>query len=183
MWCSSEHDLREIYNLEVALRRRQGIPVFSFQYLRQLAFSGNDGNEVRILATKGQDGNIVAAELFFRHKDSVLNGYSITHPPEYDRLSPITLTQWKQIEYCANETGVRRLLYGTNEVSDKGIIRFKEKWGAKVVPISSAYFPKNKRVVSTSKKGRLYRWFRAVNRKVPLSIYSYLGKHLIRSLA
>ena len=182
-WCDTDADLRAVYDLEVDLRRRQGVPIFSFRYLRDLVRVFSPDQQVRVLMTKDSNGKIVAAELFFQHKENATNGYSVTHAKQYDTISPITFTQWNQIQYCAENAKIRELHFGTTDLGEEGILLFKKKWGAEDWPISTAYFPSGATVTSTTKSGLAYRLFRSGMRRLPRGVYSTVGRYIIRGLA
>lgn len=176
-------DLESIYNLELQLRKRQGVPIFSFDYFKKMHQIFEPLGQLVTLLAEDKNNEIITAETFFIYNNSAFNGYSVTHNPKFNHISPITLVQWKQIEYCCQNEEIEQLSFGVTDVSAKGILEYKQKWGSSTAETTSLYYPKSSKVTSISKQGKIYDLFLLSQKLIPTPIFKRIGKYIIKHFA
>ena len=181
-FCESEEELRKIYNLEVDLRKKQGVPIPSYQYFKSIYQNFGNENQLKIILTKDQKNEILAAEFYFTYNKEALNAYSVTHKPKYNPISPITFVQWQQIKVCSEDEKIDKVVYGTTDIHEKNILQFKQKWGSQCQEISTLYHPPKSNLTSSTKQGVLYKIFRKILKIIPKPIFRFTGKYIIKYL-
>ena len=132
----SEILLRKFYGLAVLTRRRHNLPPQPLSWFRNLIACMGDRLTIR-LASK--DGQPAAGILTLRYKKSMTYKYSCSDP-HFHRYGSVHLLLWKAIQE-AKAAGVSDFDLGRSDVSNEGLIAFKDRWGATRVPLRYFRFP------------------------------------------
>ncbi|MBD3330886.1 peptidoglycan bridge formation glycyltransferase FemA/FemB family protein [Candidatus Peregrinibacteria bacterium] len=180
--CTNHKDLKNIYELEVNLRKRQGVPIPSYKYFKLLLDTFSKEKNIKIMGAKDKNSNLLAAELFFTFKNNAVNGYSVTQSKSNNKLSPITMVQWEEIKHCTISNKIHTLYFGSTDKNASGILKYKQKWGTSCKEISNLYYPKSGIVTSISKKGKIYSLFLFTQKLIPKFIFKRIGKYTIKYL-
>jgi CelD/BcsL family acetyltransferase involved in cellulose biosynthesis len=122
--------LRSFYRLLVLTRRRHGLPPQPFEWFRNLAECVGDAMTVRVARYRGQP---VAGIVTLRHGATVVYKYGASDPIGHP-LGAMHILFWKAIQ-DARANGCVSLDLGRTDLGDTGLLRFKERWGATVVPL------------------------------------------------
>jgi CelD/BcsL family acetyltransferase involved in cellulose biosynthesis len=122
----SQELLRDFYTLHVMTRRRHGAPIQPLLWFRQLAQCF--GDDLTIYVAR-RDEQILAAILTLRHKNTLVYKYGGS-----DRLyksdGAMPLLFWRAIQ-DAHAAGVEELDLGRSDVENRGLVAFKDHFGAR----------------------------------------------------
>lgn len=124
---TDEH-YRDLYDLTVETRHRQGAPVYPRNFFTELRVSYADTGRLDVLLAY-VGARPVAAVVFLYSGDSALYGYSAsTNDTALKRLGGTDLVMWSAIERSMAR-GCRLLDFGSSPVALPGLRAYKEKWG------------------------------------------------------
>ncbi|HXY06908.1 MAG TPA: GNAT family N-acetyltransferase [Terriglobales bacterium] len=147
---ASEDLLQKFYRLLVMTRRRQFLPPQPRSWFRGLiAVFGND-LKIRVASKNGVP---VASILTLSHKKSMIYKYGCSNAA-FNNLGGTALLFWKTIQE-AKDGGLESLDMGRSDVDNRGLIAFKEHWGANATSISYWTYPERPERHSTGWKKRL----------------------------
>ena len=147
---ASEDLLQKFYRLLVMTRRRQFLPPQPLSWFRGLiAVFGND-LKIRVASKNGVP---VASILTLSHKKSMIYKYGCSNAA-FNNLGGTALLFWKTIQE-AKDGGLESLDMGRSDVDNRGLIAFKEHWGANATSISYWTYPERPERHSTGWKKRL----------------------------
>jgi len=123
---SDEPLLDSFYRLMVITRQRHGLPPQPKSWYRNLMDCFGRDLKIR-LAVK--DGRAVSGMLTLRFKDTLIykNGGS---DPRFHNLGAMHLLYWESIRDAKN-LGLRTFDLGRTDAEQAGLIKFKDRWGAK----------------------------------------------------
>jgi lipid II:glycine glycyltransferase (peptidoglycan interpeptide bridge formation enzyme) len=121
----SESFLDHFYELFIVTRRRHGIPPQPKAWFRNLIESFGDALKIRIAF---QGDRAVASILTIKFKDTLMYKYGCSDT-RYNNLGGMHLLFWRSIQE-AKEEGLCLFDLGRSESENKGLIKFKERWGA-----------------------------------------------------
>lgn len=121
----SEPLLHQFYRLLLRTRRRHRIPPQPFEWYRNLADSMGERLTVH-LALK--DGQPTAGILTLSHGQTLLYKYGCSDE-RFNQLGGMPFLFWQVIQ-AAKADGKRRLDLGRSEISNEGLVAFKERLGA-----------------------------------------------------
>lgn len=133
---SSEVLLEHFYNLLIMTRRRQGVPPQPLKWFRSLISSIGPSLKIRV-ALKGETP--VASILTISDKRTMVYKYGCSDP-SFANLGGTPLLFWRAIQE-ARANGMEQFDMGRSETSNEGLIRFKEHWGAKRIPLNYWRYP------------------------------------------
>jgi CelD/BcsL family acetyltransferase involved in cellulose biosynthesis len=136
----SEQLCSEFYGLLLKTRRRHGIfpqPRFWFKNLLQCM-----GEKIQITVAR-QDGVPIAAILTLRHGSSVVYKYGCSDQ-KFHNLGGMQLLIWKLIEEAKTQ-GAKELDFGRSEMSNKGLVTFKDRFGTTKKLLTYLRYPEFKK--------------------------------------
>jgi CelD/BcsL family acetyltransferase involved in cellulose biosynthesis len=146
--------LGHFYKLLIATRRRQHFPPQPIAWFRSLIASFGEYLKIRVAF---KNGNPIASILTLTHNSTVTYKYGCSdarmHP-----LGGVALLFWKTIQ-GAKAAGLETLDLGRSDSSNKGLITFKEHWGAIRSPLSYWRYPNRLRGHESS-------WKKAITEKI-----------------
>jgi hypothetical protein len=153
---TSEELLQKFYQLLVMSRRRQYLPPQPLKWFRGLidAF----GNDIKIRLVS-KDGVPIASILTLLHRRSMVYKYGCSDAA-FTKHGGTALLFWKTIQE-ARERGCEELDMGRSDIDNKGLIAFKERWGAVGNYINYRTYPSHSHLTVTTKqwKFKLVRLF------------------------
>lgn len=117
--------LRKFYRLAILTRRRQGLPPQPLAWFRNLIATLGEGSKIRMVS---KDGRPAAAILTIQYKSTMTYKYAFSD----QRYHPLGATQsllWRTIQE-AHGNGLFELDLGRSEWGNRGLIAFKDQWGA-----------------------------------------------------
>ena len=122
---TSEDLLQKFYRLLVMTRRRQYLPPQPQAWFHGLIAAFGKDLKIRVAS---KDGVPVASILTLSHKKSMIYKYGCSNS-SVNRFGGTALLFWKTIQE-AKENGCDELEMGRSDVDHRGLIAFKEHWGA-----------------------------------------------------
>jgi CelD/BcsL family acetyltransferase involved in cellulose biosynthesis len=129
-------DLAPFYRLHLLTRRRLGVPVQPFGFIRKL-WKTILGDGLGFVVIASHDGEPVAASLFLAWNRNLIYKYGASDT-RYWPLRPNQLVIWTAIEWaCAR--GYRSLDLGRTDFENQGLRDFKLRWGAVEQPLVYSY--------------------------------------------
>ena len=171
----SEALLRKFYSLLILTRRRHGIPPQPLAWFRNIIASLEDRIIIRV-ASKGD--RPIASIVTITHKDAMVYKYGCSDT-RFNNLGGTALIFWKAIQ-DAKRNGAVKFDFGRSELTNHGLIGFKENWGAVSLPL-------NYLRLSTESARRPHslwtaRMARNLFSKMPNSLLTVTGKLLYRHI-
>ncbi len=135
---SSEELLDEFYKLLMMTRRRfRLLPQPRVWFRNLIAFMGPNA-EIRLVR---KEGKAIAAILTLRHRKTVVYKYGCSDEA-FHHLGAMPFLFWKLIEESKN-TGIELLDLGRTELTNGGLIEFKERLGAARTPLTYIRYPES----------------------------------------
>jgi CelD/BcsL family acetyltransferase involved in cellulose biosynthesis len=122
----SQELLRKFYWLTVLTRRRQHIPPQPLSWFENLLSCFSERAKLRVAS---KDGQLAAAILTIRYKNSMTYKYACSDP-QFHHAGPMQLLIWKAIQE-AKEGGLSEFDMGRTEWSNDGLLTFKDRWGCR----------------------------------------------------
>jgi hypothetical protein len=122
----SQRHLDSFYELQLLTRRRHGLPPQPRQWFRNLVSSVGEDLTILVAFRNRQPA---AAILTLRFKDTLVYKYGCSDP-QFHNLGAMQLLFWTAIRN-AKRMGLRQFDLGRSDQGDFGLIRFKDRWGAK----------------------------------------------------
>jgi hypothetical protein len=134
---TSENLLQQFYQLLVMTRRRQYLPPQPLAWFRGLIATFGTDLKIRVAS---KDGSAVASILTLSHRKSMVYKYGCSDAA-FNNLGGTALLFWKAIQE-AKEGGFENLEMGRSDTDNRGLIAFKEHWGATATSINYWTYPK-----------------------------------------
>jgi CelD/BcsL family acetyltransferase involved in cellulose biosynthesis len=123
---STEILLNDFYALFKITRRRHGVPPQPRKWFANLIEAFGDDLKIRVAY---KDTKPVAAILTLRHKNTLIYKYGGCDA-RFNRLGGMHCLFWKAIQE-AKAAGLRSIDFGRADADQRGLITFKNRWGAK----------------------------------------------------
>lgn len=133
----SDEQLRKFFRLFVITRRRKSLPPPPFDWFRNVVACLGERARIRIVTTRS--GGLAGAVLTLHFKDTVLFKYGATDA-QFHRLGTMPFLLWQAIEEAKN-SGATLFDFGRSEISNTGLIRFKDHFGAGRSDLTHKVFP------------------------------------------
>jgi Acetyltransferase (GNAT) domain len=133
---ASEDLLQKFYRLLVMTRRRQYLPPQPLAWFRGLIAAFGTDLKIRVAS---KDGLPVASILTLSHKKTMVYKYGCSDAA-FNNLGGTALLFWKAIQE-AEEGGFENLEMGRSDSDNRGLIAFKEHWGASAKSINYWTYP------------------------------------------
>jgi lipid II:glycine glycyltransferase (peptidoglycan interpeptide bridge formation enzyme) len=168
--------LRAFYHLQLRTRRRHSLPPQPFSWFRNLAAAMGENLTIRLLS---KDEHPVAAILTLSHGTTMTFKYGCSDE-RFHKLGGIPFLLWKAIEE-AKAQGAHELDLGRSELSQPGLIQFKDRLGAVRYDLPYWRFPREKAANATH-SGWSTRMAKAVFSAVPEPIFVASGNLLYRHI-
>ncbi|MBX3304864.1 MAG: GNAT family N-acetyltransferase [Nitrospira sp.] len=159
----SEYLLRALYGLIVATRLRKHLPPQPFEWFHNLVAHMGENVCLRVAFTQDRP---VAGILTLNHGKTVYYKYGGSDA-EFHHLGATPMLFWQAIQ-AAKSSGVELLDFGRSDCENRGLIRFKERWGAQCVRLTLWRSPIHE--VSPSLERLKMRLAKAVCASVPFKI-------------
>jgi CelD/BcsL family acetyltransferase involved in cellulose biosynthesis len=132
----SEALLRKFYSLLILTRRRQGIPPQPLAWFRNALSCLKDQAVIRVASNGDQPA---ASIITIAYKDVLVYKYGCSDA-RFNNLGGTSLLFWKAIQ-DAKQNGAAKFDLGRSELTNSGLISFKENWGAVRVPLDYYRLP------------------------------------------
>jgi CelD/BcsL family acetyltransferase involved in cellulose biosynthesis len=172
-------DLDAFYRLQVATRRRQGLPVQPRRFVASVWRECVLGGPGWAAMVETPEGLPVAASLLLAWNGLVIEKFQASDAA-YWSLKPNQLLIWATIEWSC-ERGYRLFDFGRTDLDHLSLQRFKAAWGAEPAPLR--YASTGRAGTRAGADGRLGGLLRAVIRRSPAVVCRTLGALLYRYAA
>lgn len=128
----SAYDLDVFYRLHAATRHRLGVPVQPRRFFRLLAHHFIKPG-MGYIASAFVDGTPVASGVFLTWNGVILYKYSASDP-RFWTYRPNNLLTWAVIRWAC-EHGFHTMDWGSTDIHNEGLRKFKDGWGARETPL------------------------------------------------
>ncbi len=117
--------LKNFYRLQVITRRRHGLPAQPYAWFRNLAAEFGSNLTVSIASSAGDP---IAGIITIRHNRTLVYKYGGANY-RFRALGGMQLLLWQAIQR-AMQDGLTEFDLGRSDMSDSGLVAFKDRWGA-----------------------------------------------------
>lgn len=169
---SSETLLRHFYRLMIMTRRRQGLPPQPLSWFRSIVTCMGKDAQIRV-ALKGETP--VASIFTLTTKRSLIYKYGCSDS-RFSNLGGTALLFWNAIQQ-AKANRFEELDLGRSDVSNTGLITFKEHWGAERSAVNYWRYPLRS---ASSNPERLIKYARTLISVAPDQALVMFGNLLYR---
>ena len=136
----SDDLLKKFYNLTLLTRRRQSLPPPPFAWFRNVLDSLGDMARLRIAY---KDTQPIGAVFTLFHRETAVYKYGCTDA-RFHQLGVMPFLLWKTIE-DAKQRGATQLDMGRSDLSNEGLITFKDRFGAARSTLTYKKYPGKRR--------------------------------------
>jgi len=169
----SKQDLKRFYYIHAVTRKRQGFPIQPYKFFKNMwEIMYPQGYFTLLLAELNRKA--IAGKLLFKYKDTVSCEIQASIR-KYLPIRPNHLLLWRAIEMACSG-GYIYFDFGKTPPENKGLLNFKERWGAKMYDLPYFYYPEIKGMMSLEQNDLRHRLLRSSLRNMPLPIAKILGK-------
>jgi len=174
-------DLDEFYRLNRLTRKKHGVPSQPLKYFKYLfEYMISKGTASILLAI--WDSRVIAATLFLKFKETIYYKYSVSDPEYLSLKTPNHLLTWHAIQQASSE-GYRFFDFCRTSPDNRGLMRYKEMWGAIPSDLPYYYYPKVKGTTSMEGGGLPYRILTKAWRSLPDAIVEIIGPKIYKHMA
>jgi len=175
---TSADAMKEFCRLNVLTRRDHGLPpqpdrFFNILYDRVIS------QKMGFIVAASIDKQVIAANVYLHFDDEIIYKYGASDK-RYLQMRANNLIMWEAIKYSCDK-GFKKLLFGRTEPQHKGLMQFKDGWGAKPYKIQYYRYDFNKNSFRGSDKaipGKLQK----IISKLPVPILKTAGRILYRHM-
>jgi CelD/BcsL family acetyltransferase involved in cellulose biosynthesis len=128
--------LKKFYDLLLLTRRRHGLPPQPLNWFRNAVQCLGDHVLIRIAS---KDGQAVASIITLQFKDALVYKYGCSDS-RFNNLGGNALLFWRAIQ-DAKKSGISKFDLGRSGADNRGLITFKENWGAVSTPLDYYRLP------------------------------------------
>lgn len=171
LYMSDGEGIDEFYRLQIRTRRHSGLATPSLAYYQSL-FCNMKG-KVKLVLVKKEDASI-AAGIFFIYKKNVLYALGASDS-KFLSCRPNDFMIWSMIQWAQNE-GFSELDLGLASFGEKGLLRFKKKWGGISRNVLRYIYPSD----FSSSDFSASEISRRTMKKTPEPIHRLYGKYIIK---
>ena len=165
--------LDEFYALQVATRHRFGLPPQSRQWFKNVMDAMGENAIIRVARYQGRP---VAAIMMLQHKRTAIYKYGCSNASDNMR-GGTQLILWQAIE-DAKAMGMETMDLGRCDIDNRGLMIFKERWGAKRQEVKYLVYPARR-----SYSNRSLRIAAGILAKFPKPIFTLIGRLFYRHIA
>lgn len=151
--------------------RDLGTPVHDFNFFKNVLI---EFPRSEILVAE-HDGEIIASLFLVHFRDTVISAWAGSLKECRD-LCPNNLLYWSAIK-SGCENGFRYFDFGRS-VSNSGVFRFKQAWGAETKPLHYQYYLRQNKIPDISQRSTGRNRFAKIWKRLPLPIANRLGPML-----
>jgi len=174
-------DYKIFYELETETRKRQGSPLYPFEFFRALLELLNT-NKCKLYLAYYADKPI-AGIIILNYKNYSIYGYSASvSDRRYLRYQPTNLLLWTIIKDLHN-LRYRVFDFGITPSSNEGLLKFKKRWGTKTEKIPYYYFlNRTKDMPIIDRTGWKIQLPSTILQRLPTSLFRTVSPILLRQL-
>lgn len=133
---SSEELLKSFYQLLIMTRRRHGVPPQPLKWFQTLISCIGPNLKIRLARKSGMP---VASILTIADRKRMVYKYGCSDP-RFNNLGGTPLLFWRAIQE-AKANGLEEFDFGRSDISNVGLVKFKENWGAQRLVLNYWRYP------------------------------------------
>jgi len=157
--------------------RDLGTPVYGKSFFRNILETFPESTKI-VSITLG--GKTIASGILTWFKDTIEVPWA-SSVRDYRELCPNNLLYWEALKFAINR-GLRTFDFGRS-TPDEGTYRFKKRWGARPVPLFWQYLLSDgKAVPELNPKNPKFDLAIRAWKKLPVSLASLIGPHIVRNI-
>jgi hypothetical protein len=179
--CNNPEGMAHFQKLHFLTRKKHGVPSQPNQFFTEI-YNNLIARGYGYLLVAFYQKLPVAASLFLKTGNGVFYKYNASDPDLIRKVTPNHLLTWSAIEKAKQE-GYQFLDFGRTSPNNKGLMRYKENWGATVYDLPYVFWPEVQGTSAVQEDSRLYKMVTAAWKKMPNWIAEPLGTWLYRHLA
>lgn len=169
--------LNHFFLLNRKTRKKHGIPSQPRKFFRIL-FEEMISTGLASIYIARQGADPISAGVFLVHGHTSYYKYNASDPEALARkLTPNHLLTWQAIQ-DAIDCGMKSLDFGRTSMTNEGLRRYKEMWGAKESGIVYNFFPKAPR--SVDEVSRSYALFTCLWKRMPDKFEETIGPWILK---
>ena len=177
---NNQYGIEEFYRLNMLTRKKHGVPSQPKKFFENLLdHMISKGHAFILLAI--YDSKAIAGSMFFKANKIIHYKYNASDPDYLKKTSPNHSLTWHAIKQGCME-GYRFIDFGRTSPDNKGLMRYKEMWGAETIDLPYFYYPQIKGASSTEESGLLYRMVTGVWRSLPDPIIEKIGPMIYKHM-
>lgn len=173
--------LSAFYRLLILTRRRHEIPPQPLAWFRNLIDCFGPALTIRVASKNGQPA---AAILTLRHKETLVYKYGCSDE-SLNNLGGTHLLFWRAIEE-AKADGLLKFDLGRTEISNEGLLTFKNRWGAVAQPLTYFRLSRSTKLSTngTAKAAEMAMVFgKRIIPHLPDAVFTAIGSAIYRHMA
>jgi CelD/BcsL family acetyltransferase involved in cellulose biosynthesis len=178
---NSSYGIDQFYRLNALTRKKHGVPGqprnFFENLFKEVITKGHGFLMAAIYQSK-----TVASSLFLKCGNTLHYKYNASDPDVLGTLTPNHSLTWEAIVKGCRE-GYKLVDFGRTSPDNKGLIRYKEMWGAKASELPYFYYPQVKGVSSAEETDLVYRILSGAWRSLPDGVVERIGPMLYKRMA
>jgi len=173
-------DMRDFYRLHVLTRKRQGVPVQPFRFLKNLWTELFSRGQISLLLAQNAE-RVVAALVLLKFKDTVYYKFGASDR-SFRHLRANQLLFWRAIQLAA-QSDFKLFDFGRTALSNAGLQEFKKRWGTSAEPISYLSILSSEKSLQTMPDGNFVQIAQKILRVMPAPLTRLSGELFYRYLA
>lgn len=181
---SSVRDVRRWYRLYLETMRAHAVPprpLRLFEVIWDMLVPAGLARLLLAERSTGHQPRLLAGSILLAHNTTLIYAFNGRDPTQL-RYHPNDAILWQAIT-GACQAGFRRCDFGETSLTNRGLVRFKEKWGAEPVNLYRYYYPRHREVERGMLAPGPLRWAaESAWRRLPLAVTAVLGRSIYRRL-
>ena len=169
----TEKDMRDFYFLNLATRRKHGVPSQPYDFFENIWRELILTRVAFMRLVKYKDISI-AGGVFLTHRDTIYFKFNASNQ-SYLRYRTNDFLYWHIIQYGC-ESGYKFLDGGRTAPDNAGLITFKRNWGLQEKDLHYYYWPTVKGVTATKQGSLKYKIITSLLQQVPTNMSRVIGK-------
>lgn len=173
-YASSLIELKRFYDLYLITRKRLGLPVIPWSFFEGMWNFLKDCNWIDLLNIFYND-TFVGGMISLKYHNSI-SAEVLAYKPEFLTMCPNNLLIWSTI-LNAKKEGRQEFDFGRTDLSEQGIMKFKDQWTMKKTLLPTFRYPKmNGNSSQKEEAGSAMKLMRSMIQNQPMPIYKSASK-------
>ncbi len=176
-----ENGIQEFMRLNAITRKKHGVPSQPKKWFENLKKNVIDtGKGFILLATL--NSKVIGASIFLTCGSTLHYKYNASDLSSLHSLSPNHLLTWTAIKWGI-EHNYKTFDFGRTAPDNKGLMRYKTMWGAKITDLPYYYYPKIQGATSIKEKTIAFRLLTWTWKHMPDKITEKISEIIFKQLA
>lgn len=167
-------------DLNTLTRKKHGLPPQPLMFIQNI-YNYLILNKYASMLLAVSGSRVIAAGLFLKFRDTTYYKYNASDPDFTHQTKSNHLLAWHAIKKACEE-GFRYFDFGRTAVSNHGLSKYKENWGAQPMDLPYHFFPDIHGATSVDENALVYRMFNMFCKKLPTILLRQLGEKLYKHI-